>query len=129
MCELIIGGGSCTNVASMTLINKLQVHAKVCIPLYILYNGSNKRSEKTTSKQALILFFVRPYWGEGLCDILSIDACQILVGKPWLFDNHVMYDGHANMYALKFKGRNLTLAPLPSPILLKFKLGRKVSKA
>ena len=29
VCELIIDGGSCTNVASMTLIDKLQVPTKV----------------------------------------------------------------------------------------------------
>jgi len=37
-----------------------------------------------------------------------MDACHILLGRPWLFDNHAMHDGHANMYALKFKGRSLT---------------------
>jgi len=45
-----------------------------------------------------------------------MDACQILLGRPWLFDNHVIYDGHANTYALKFKGCNLTLTPYHHPI-------------
>jgi len=32
-----------------------------------------------------------------------------------------MHDGHANTFALKFKGRSLTLAPLPPPKHLKIK--------
>jgi len=50
-----------------------------------------------------------------------MDVCHILLDKPWLFDNHVIHDGHANTYALKFKGRSLTLAPLPPPKPLKIK--------
>jgi len=36
VCELIIDGGSCTNVASMTLIHKLQVPTKVHPTTYAL---------------------------------------------------------------------------------------------
>jgi len=74
----------------------------------------------TVSKQDLISFFIGPYCGEILCDVLPIDAYHILFGGPWLFDNHVIHDGHANTCALKSKGCSLTLAPLP-PKPLKFK--------
>jgi len=39
-----------------------------------------------------------------------------------------MYDGHANLYALKFKGHNLSLGPLLTPKPLKFKLGKGSEK-
>jgi len=38
-----------------------------------------------------------------------------------------MHDGHANIYVLKFKGCNLTLAP-PSARPLKFKPGKECEK-
>jgi len=46
---------------------------------------------------------VSPYYGEELCNVLSMDACHLLLGRPWLFDNHVTHDGHANTYAFKHK--------------------------
>ena len=50
-----------------------------------------------------------------------MDACHLLLGKPWLFDNNVVYDGHANIYTLNRNGKSLTLVPLPPPDLHKAK--------
>jgi len=47
---------------------------------------------------------------------------------PWLFDNHVIYDGHANTYELKYKDCSLTLTPLPPHKPLKFKSGKESEK-
>jgi len=58
-----------------------------------------------------------------------MNACHILLGRLWLFDNHVMHEGHANTYALKFNGCSLTLAPLPSPKPLKIKPRKKGEKS
>ena len=69
----------------------------------------------TASRQALILFSICPYCGEALCDILSIGACHLLLGRPELFDNHVICDGHATTYTLKHNGKSLIFAPLPPP--------------
>jgi len=40
-----------------------------------------------------------------------------------------MHDWYANTYALTFKGNSLTLAPLPPPKHLKFKLGKESEKS
>jgi len=58
-----------------------------------------------------------------------MDACHLLLGKPWLFDNHVIHYGHANTYAFKYIGHNLTLTPLPTTKLLKYKLGKRNEKS
>ena len=62
-----------------------------------------------------------------LCDVLPIDGCHLLLGRPWLFDNHVIYDGHANTYSLKHNGCSLTLTPLPppKPPIIKLNKGRE----
>jgi len=127
VCKLIIDGGSCTNVASMTLINKLQVPTKVHHTPYTL-QWLKQGSEVTVSKQALLYFSVSPYCGEVLYNVLPMDACHILLDQPWLFDNHVMHDGHANPYALKFKGRNLTLTPYHPPNPSKLNREKEVTK-
>ena len=62
---------------------------------------------------------VGPYNDEVLCDVPPIDACHLLLGRPWLFDNHMIYDGHANTYAFMYMDHNLTLTSLPPPQLLK----------
>jgi len=70
---------------------------------------------RTASKHAIILFFIGPCNGEVLRDVLPINACHLFLNKPWLFDNYVLYDRHANTYTLKHKGHSHVLAPLPLP--------------
>jgi len=94
----------------ITLIDKLEVPTKVH-PTPYAFQWLKQGSKVTVSKQAFISFSVGPYCSGVLCDVLPIDAYHILLSRPWLFNNHVMHDGHANTYALKFKGRNLTLTP------------------
>jgi len=95
-------------VAFTTLIEKLQVRMKVHPTPYTL-QWLTQGNEVTISKQTLITFSVGPYYGEVLCDVLSMDACHILFGRPWLFDNYVMHDGHA---------MPLSLGDIASPWLL-----------
>ena len=41
-----------------------------------------------------------------------MDACHILLGRPWLYDRKVMYDGFLNTYSLFKEGKKITLKPL-----------------
>ena len=127
-CDLIIDGGSCNNVASMTLTDNLQVPTKVHPTPYTL-QWLKQGSDVIISKQALISFWVGPCCGEVLCDVLHMDICHVFLGRPWLFDNYVMHDGHTNTYAMKLKDRNLILAPLPPPKPFKFKPGSNSEKS
>jgi len=61
--------------------------------------------------------------------MLPMDACHLLLGRPWLYDNHVIHNGHANTYAFKHNSRRLTLAPLPQPKPHKIKLGKGSEKS
>jgi len=103
-------------MASMMLIDKLQVLTKVHAPPCTL-QWLKQRSEVTACKQALISFSIGLYCGEVLYDVVPMDTCHILLGRPWLFDNHVMHVGHANTRALNFRGCKLTLTSNHHPNL------------
>jgi len=64
-----------------------------------------------------------------VCDVLPMDACHLLLGRPWLFDNHMIYDGHANTYAFKYIRHNLTLTSLHPPKLHKSESGKGSEKS
>jgi len=46
-----------------------------------------------------------------LCDIVSIRASHLLLGRPWQHDRRVMHDGLTNRYSFKMDGRPITLVP------------------
>ena len=111
----------------MTLVDKLHLPSKMHPTPYTV-QWLKQGSEVTISKQALISNFIGPYCGEVLFDVLHMDACHLLLGTSWLYDNHVIHDGHANTYEFKYKGRSLKLTLLPLHKLLKFKLGKGSEK-
>ncbi|XP_020689175.1 uncharacterized protein LOC110104415 [Dendrobium catenatum] len=55
------------------------------------------------------------YASEVLCDVLDMDICHLILGRPWQFDTGVTYDGCANAYSFEWKGRKLRLIPNSQP--------------
>ncbi|PKU83484.1 hypothetical protein MA16_Dca018473 [Dendrobium catenatum] len=51
------------------------------------------------------------YASEALCNVLEMDVCHIILGRPWQYDVGAIYDGRANTYAFDWKGRRLRLLP------------------
>lgn len=41
-----------------------------------------------------------------------MDACHIVLGRPWLFDRQVHHDGRANTYEFKKDGQRYKLTPM-----------------
>src|SRR5262249_12791913 len=111
VCNLIIDGGSCANVASMTMVSKFGLTCRKHPEAYKL-QWFNDSGEVKVTKQVLISFSVGRYEDEVLCDVVPMQAGHLLLGRPWQFDRRVAHDGYTNRYSFKFKGRNFILAPL-----------------
>lgn len=64
-------------------------------------------------KQCLVKFKIGTFEDQVLCDVLSMDACHILLGRPWQHDRGTKHDGVTNVYTLGHEGRLKELVPLP----------------
>ena len=53
------------------------------------------------------------------CDVAPIDACHLLLGRPWQFDRQVMYNGYKNTYCFSKDGHKIVLAPMKPMLELK----------
>ena len=40
------------------------------------------------------------YFDEVLLDIMPMDYCHILLGRPWQYDRYAIHDGRLNQYTL-----------------------------
>nr|GEW20968.1 putative ribonuclease H-like domain-containing protein [Tanacetum cinerariifolium] len=52
------------------------------------------------------------YTDELWCEVIPMDACHILLERPWLYDHRVKHDGYHNAYTYKKDGVSITLAAL-----------------
>jgi hypothetical protein len=40
-----------------------------------------------------------------LCDVIPMDVCHLLLGRPWQYGRNVIHDGKMNTYTLEKNGR------------------------
>jgi len=94
-CSLIIDGGSCTNVASSRLVQKLSLDTTPHPKPYKL-QWLNDNGELVVNKQFLLSFSIGKYSNQILCDVVPMEASHVLLERPWQFDRDVHHDGHTN---------------------------------
>ncbi|XP_074305672.1 uncharacterized protein LOC141640893 [Silene latifolia] len=74
----------------------------------------SKGSEVRVDKQCIVPFSIgKVYKDEILCDVVPMDACHLLLGRPWEFDRNTTHQGKENVYVFKHNGKRVTLTPLP----------------
>ena len=113
---MIIDGGSCTNVASTTLVEKLGLPTSK-LPRPYKLQWLNDSEEVRVNKQVLISFQIGKYDNEVLCNVVSMQAGHLLLRRPWQFDRKVKHDDFTNKYSFVHNQRRITLVPLnPSQV-------------
>jgi hypothetical protein len=109
--NVIIDNDSGMNVASQEIIQKLKLpmekHPK---PYKLSWVDDTSIPVKN---RCLISFSLGKRYKDAVwCDVIPMKACHLLLGRPWLFDRRVHYDGHRNTYSFAFEGRKLVLQPM-----------------
>ena len=92
ICSLIIDGGSCTNVASQRLIEKLALKTSPHPRPYKL-QWLSENGELVVDRQVLICFPIGKYVDEIRFDVVSIEANHLLLGRPWHYNRDVVHKG------------------------------------
>lgn len=101
------------NVVSKDLVDKLGLQQELH-PTPYRVGWINDVSSVLVKNHCLIKFSLgKHYSDEVWCDVLPMTACHLLLGRPWLYDRKVSYDGFHNTYSFIFQNRRLILEPLP----------------
>uniref|UniRef100_A0A2N9F015 Reverse transcriptase domain-containing protein n=1 Tax=Fagus sylvatica TaxID=28930 RepID=A0A2N9F015_FAGSY len=95
VCSVIIDGGSCTNVASTYLVEKLALTTLKHPHPYRL-QWLNECGEIKVTRQVLVALSIGKYEDEVLCDVVPMHACHLLLGRPWQYDKRAKHDGFTN---------------------------------
>ena len=111
VCSMIINGGSCTNVASNTLVEKLGLPLLKHLRPYKL-QSLNDCGEVKVNKQVLVSFSIGRYRDKVLYDVVPMHAGHILLGRSCQYDRKLMHDGFRNRYNFVKDGKSVTLVPL-----------------
>lgn len=83
--SVIVDGGSYENMVSETLVKKLGLRR---YKVRILYKMSwfKKGGEISVRHRFLVPIQLKGYRDEVWCDVVPMDACHVLLGRPWQYD-------------------------------------------
>jgi hypothetical protein len=108
---VIIDSGSTDNLVSTEMVEKLELETTPHTKPYKV-SWLQKGHQVMVTKQCLVEFKIGGYKDEILCDVIPMDVCDILLGRPWQFYRNVIHDGSKNTYTLEKNGRTHMFMPI-----------------
>ena len=103
--RIIIDGGSCNNLASVDMVEKLALPTRPhSHPYYIQWFNDGGKVKVT--RMVRVHFSLGSYHDFVDCDIVPMQACSMLLGRPWQYDKHCIHDGKPiNTHSLIMEGK------------------------
>ncbi|KAK1627300.1 hypothetical protein QYE76_001615 [Lolium multiflorum] len=121
--RIIIDGGSCNNLASVDMVEKLSLPTRQRThPYYIQWFESSRKLKVTRTTR--VHFTIGTYSDFVDCDVVPMQACSLLLGRPWQFDRESVHNGKTNQYSLMHDGKKIGLKPMTPEQILKDDLAR-----
>ncbi|XP_040994264.1 uncharacterized protein LOC121240799 [Juglans microcarpa x Juglans regia] len=111
VCNLIIDSGSCENIVSRALVSTLQLNTEKHPKPYKI-NWIKKGAETKVTSTCRIPFSIGKFYNDVVdCDVVEMDACHVLLGRPWQYDVDATYKGRDNTYTFWWHERKVVLLP------------------
>jgi len=109
--KVIIDGGSCHNLASREMVDKLglklQRHPH---PYHVQW--LNDSGDIKIGYRVKVPFKIGEYVDTVECDVAPMSVCHLLLGRPWQYDRYTQHCGRTNQYTLDLKGKKFVLKPM-----------------
>lgn len=111
VCSVIIDSGSSENMVSQKLVSTLQLKVDPH-PHPFKVSWIRKGGEATVSFVCTVpLSIGNQYRDQIVYDVLDMDACHILLSRPWQFDLQTIHKGRDNTYEFSWMGKRIILLP------------------
>jgi hypothetical protein len=110
-CKVIVDSGSTDNLVSTEMVEKVELET-TDHPSPYKVSWLQKGHQVSVTKQCLVKFKMGEYKDKVLCDVIPMDVCHVLLGRPWKYDRNVVHDGRMNTYTLENDGMTHKLLPI-----------------
>eukprot|EP00253_Pinus_taeda_P014867 PITA_14867 len=110
-CQMIIDSGSTDNLVSTEVVEKLKLKTKKH-PTPYKVSWIQKGYQLVVNEQCEVELQLGKYRDKIMCDVMPMDVCHILLGRPWQYDRGAMHDGKKNTSKFSKDGVNHTLMPI-----------------
>jgi hypothetical protein len=81
VCKVTVDSGSTNNLVSTEMVEKLELET-IVHPSPYRVSWLQKGHQVNVTKQCLVEFKIGGYKDEILCDVIPMDVCHLLLGRP-----------------------------------------------
>jgi hypothetical protein len=110
-------------LASLEIVEKLSITTHPHPPPYYIQWFNNSGKVKVT-RSVCVHFSIAAYDDYVECDVVPMQACALLLGRPWQFDRNSIHHGATNQYTFVHNDKPIVLLPMSPESILKDNLAR-----
>ena len=125
--QFIVDNGSQKNLISTKAMKRLGVPTTAHPQPYTigwLHQGRDLR----ISEQCHLPYNIMPFMDEVLCDIAPIDVSDVLLGQPYLWKIHVVYESRPRAVIVTFGNKLYRIPEVPPPATISLVTAKQCSK-
>ncbi|KAF7112278.1 hypothetical protein RHSIM_RhsimUnG0245700 [Rhododendron simsii] len=93
-CSFVMDSGSGGSYVSANLVSFFNLSTEdLANPYHVLW--VNHEARTLVTNQCLVEFSIGHQYEDKIwCDVMRMDSCHVLLGRPWQWDRNVYYRGH-----------------------------------
>ena len=80
------------------------------------------------SQQCCLPYIIKPFTNEVLCDVGTLDVCDVLLGQPYLWKQPVVYESKARAIIVTLGNKLYRMPEVASPTTISLVSGKQCSK-
>jgi len=79
-------------------------------------------------QQCHLAYSIKPFTYEVLCGISPLDVCDVLLGQPYLWKRHVMYESMTHVVIVTLGNKLYKISEVASPTTISLITAKQCSK-
>ena len=111
VCNVIVDGGSTNNLVAEEMVQKLGLR-RMRHPCPYRIGWLQGEHGLEVREQCLVDLQIGQYKDQVLCDIVDMNSCHLLLGRPWQYDCRAVHDCVKNVFTIVKDGNKYSLIPL-----------------
>ena len=116
MCNLIIDNDNCENIVSTALVDYLKLEMEPSRHPYTIGWIKKVPCMQVTNLCHVFVSIGNFYQDSVTCDAVDMDACHMLLGRPWQHDVDATHRDKKNIYMFTWEGKRIAMKPNPTTI-------------
>jgi hypothetical protein len=125
--QFIVDNGSQKNLISVEVVKRLGLPTTAHPQPYTigwLHQGRDLR----ISQQCRLPYSIKPFMDEVLCDIAPLDVSDVLLGQPYLWKRHAVYESRPRAVIITLENKLYRIPEIAPPTTISLVTAKQCSK-